>query len=68
VQSTQRTTPRPKEERSLKAKGGIIGGTKEENSTSRRGKTLLEERKTKIGMGKEIDTIRGKKTRNKKAT
>jgi len=46
------------EQGSLKVESGISGGMKEKNSTLERGKTPLEERKTKVGMGKEIDTIR----------
>jgi hypothetical protein len=49
------------EQGSLKVESGISGGMKEKNSTFERGKTPLEERKTKVGMGKEIDTIREKK-------
>jgi len=49
------------EQGGLKVESGISGGMKEKNSTLERGKTPLEERKTKIGMGKEIDTILKKK-------
>jgi hypothetical protein len=45
------------EQGGLKVESGISGGMKKKNSALKRGKTPLEERKTKVGMGKEIDTI-----------